>query len=78
MSFAVIVTTGQAFGAAKHEPRYWSALLLYSLLHIGLLSFASEAWIPKPTFTITPFFVLDYLAMGWAFPRVSGLQFDMT
>ncbi|WP_159976930.1 MULTISPECIES: hypothetical protein [unclassified Novosphingobium] len=78
MSFAVIVITAQAFGAAKQEPRYWSALMLYCLLHLGVLSFSNEAWIPKPTSAITPLFLLDYLAMGWAFSRISGLQFDMS
>lgn len=78
MSFAVIVITGQAFSSAKAEPRFWATLVGYGLVHIALLSFANEAWIPRPTAAITPVFFLDYLAMAWAFPKLSGLRFDIS
>jgi uncharacterized membrane protein AbrB (regulator of aidB expression) len=78
MSVAVIVITGQAFSDAKAEPRFWATLAGYGLVHIGILSFSNEAWIPKPTAAITPVFLLDYLAMAWAFPKLSGLRFDVS
>ncbi|MBP6362156.1 MAG: hypothetical protein KA233_07285 [Novosphingobium sp.] len=78
MSFAVIVITGQAFSDAKTEPRLWATLAVFGLVHAGILSFANEAWIPKPTAAITPVFALDYLAMAWAFPKLSGLRFDVS
>ena len=78
MSVAVVVITGQAFSDAKAEPRFWATLAGYGLVHIGILSFSNEAWIPKPTAAIMPVFLLDYLAMAWAFPKLSGLRFDVS
>jgi uncharacterized membrane protein AbrB (regulator of aidB expression) len=78
MSAAVIVITGEAFGAASAEPRFWTTLTGYALAHLILLAPSTEAWIPEPTFLITPLFMLDYLAMGLAFPKLSGLRFNMS
>lgn len=75
MSCAVIIIVAQAFADASREPRYWYALGLFVLLHMGILAFSSERWIPKPTQAITPVFLLDYLLMGFAFPRLTGLKF---
>jgi len=78
MSAAVIVITGEAFGAASEEPRFWTTLAGYVVAHIIVFAHSTEAWIPKPTAVMTPLFMLDYLAMGWAFPKLSGLRFDMS
>ena len=76
MSCAVILIIAQTYADAIREPRYWCALTVYLLLHIGVLAFSSDSWIPKPTAIVIPVFLLDYLAMGFAFPKLSGLVFD--
>ncbi len=78
MSLAVIVMVGQSFADAKGEVRYWMILAAFAVLHGVILAFSDEQWIPKPTAAITPVFILDYIAMGFAFPRLSGLKFDDT
>ena len=78
MSLGVILIVGQSFTEARRELRYWLTLGLYAGLHVALFAFAIEAWIPKPTAMITPHFLIDYLALGWAFPKISGLCFDLT
>ena len=75
MSFAVIAITGQSYADAIHRLRFWITILIYCALHLVTLSYSTKTWIPKPTSAITPFFILDYLAMGWAFPKISGLRF---
>lgn len=77
MSAAVIAITGQAFSSARAELRFWTTLAGYTVAHIIVFAPSTEAWIPKPTSAITPLFMLDYLAMGWAFPKLSGLCFNM-
>lgn len=77
MSGAVIAIVAQSFSAARNERRYWMTIVGYSLVHIIIFSGSDEKWIPKPTSTITPAFIFDYLLMGWAFPKLSGLRFDL-
>tara|TARA_B100000678_G_C17829250_1_gene350375 strand:+ start:142 stop:516 length:375 start_codon:yes stop_codon:yes gene_type:complete len=78
MSFSVIVMVGQSFADAKSEGRYWMVLAAFAVLHGVILAFSDEQWIPKPTAAITPVFLLDYIAMSFTLPRLSGLKFDDT
>jgi hypothetical protein len=76
MSVLAIGVTALAYSDAKKEPRYWLVIAFFCGAHGLILAFSNADWIPKPTIVLMPIAMLDYLAMAWLFPKLSGLTFD--
>lgn len=76
MSVLAIGVTALAYFDAKKEPRYWLVIAIFCGAHGLILAFSNADWVPKPTILLMPIAMLDYLAMAWLFPKLSGLAFD--
>ena len=76
MSAAVISCVGLMYWDARQSPRFWATITAIILAHAAMVYFADENWIPNPTLALTIPFLIDFVAMAWFFPKLSGIRLD--
>ncbi|MEE4212855.1 MAG: hypothetical protein V2I43_26715 [Parvularcula sp.] len=77
MSAAVISIVGWMYWDARQSPRFWATMLAFILAHTAIVYFADENFIPDPTITLMIPFLIDFVAMAWFFPNLSGIRLDL-
>ena len=76
MSAAVISSVGWMYWDARQSPRFWATMLAFIIAHAAIVYFADENWIPIPTIALMIPFLIDFVAMAWFFPNLSGIRLD--
>lgn len=77
MSAAVISCVGLMYWDARQSPRFWATMIGIILVHAAMVYFADENWLPNPTLALMIPFLIDFAAMAWFFPKLSGIRLDV-
>lgn len=77
MALAIIIAVAMIFREGRFNYRFYVVLSLFILVHAAIFLIIIHNWPNLPVKALSPIFIPDFIAMGYLFPKLTGLAFDM-